>query len=215
MTWGKIFRSALDHSRIFVKNQKWSLLMLFVVTFLLSRWLEGFTIVPKDEVGRIFQQVGLSLISLLEAFLILILFVHSKRPSEPSRQQIWLYINESIRVLTRVLLWMLALIIPAFFVYIRYILMPYVVFFDPDYHEGKVDALERARTLTKGLMPALIGLAVFFIAFELAFELGPNIYPELQSWPVRFLFAGGSFLLNIYSTVFCYVLFETRRSHLS
>lgn len=217
--WGKIFKSSVDHSRVFVKNQKWSLLMLFVVTFLTSRWLESLSALSRDEGSRIFQQFGLSLISLLEAFFVLLLFVHSQRSNpavnEPSWRQVWLYINESVRVLTRVLLWMLALIVPAFFVYLRYILMPYVVFFDPDYREGKVDALVRARELVKGLMPALIALAILFIGFEITFELGPNLYPSLQPWPIRILFAAGSFLLNIYSTVFCFVLFKTRRSLLT
>ena len=186
--------------------------MLFVVSFLLARGLEEMPTVAKDEGSRIFQQVGLSLISLLESFLVLILFVYSKRPSEPTWQHIWLYINESIRVLTRVLLWLLAFIIPAFFVYLRYILVPYVVFFDPDYREGKVDALKRAAELVKGIMPVLLGIALIFIAGEVVFELGPNLYPPFQPWPIRILFAAGSFLLNIYATVFCFVLFETRRS---
>lgn len=211
MNWIKIFRSSADHSVLFAKQQKWSLLMLFVVSFLLSRWLESIPITPQDESSRIFQQVGLSLITLLEAFAVLMLFVYSKRPSETTWANVWIYINESVRVLTRVLLWLLAFIIPAFFVYLRYVFVPYVVFFDPDYREGKVDALKRAAELTKGLMPALLGLALIFIGLEILFELGPNIYEALQTWPIRTLFAASSFLLNIYSTVFCYVLFETRK----
>lgn len=216
---GKIFRSSFEHTKPFLKNQKWTLLMLFVVSFALARFFEELPILPKDENSRIFQQIGLSLISLLESFLVLILFVYSKRhneqPSEPTWQQIWLYINESVRVLTRVLLWLLAFIIPSFFVYLKYVLVPFVVFFDPDYKEGKVDALEKAASLTKGIMPALFGVSLLFIIFELLFELGPNIFPPFQTWPIRTLFAAASFLLNIYSTVFCYVLFETRRSQLT
>ena len=213
--WKKVFRSSFDHSKIFIRDQKWSILMLFVVSFLLERWLESLPITPSDESSRIFQQIGLSIISLLEAFAILMLFVYSKLPGEPTWKHIWLYINESIRVLTRVLLWLLALLVPAFFVYIKYVLVPYVVFFDPDYREGKVDALERAASLVKGSLPALIGIALIFILFELGFELGPNLIPAFQAWPVRILFAAASFLLNIYSTVFCFVLFETKRSQLS
>lgn len=189
--------------------------MLFVVSFLLNLWLESIQILPKDEYGRIFQQAGISVISMLEYFCVLLLFVYSKRPGEPTWSNIWLYINESVRVLTRVLLWLLALIIPAFFVYLKYVLVPFVVFFDTDYKEGKVDALERAAKFTKGIMPQLFGVALLFIIFEVIFELGPNIYPIFQPWPIRTLFAAGSFLLNIYSTVFCFVLFETRRSQLT
>ncbi len=215
LMWGKIFKSSADHSRIFIKNQKWALLMLFVVTFFTSRWFESLAVLSQDDSSRIIQQFSLSLISMLEAFFVLLLFVYSKRPTEPTWGQVWLYVNESVRVLTRVLLWMLALIIPAFFVYLRYVLMPYVVFFDPDYREGKVDALARSRELVKGLMPALVGLAILFIGLELTFELIPNLFPILQPWPIRILFAAGGFLLNIYSTVFCFVLFETRRSQLT
>ena len=239
--WGKIFKSSATHSVIFVKSQKWSLLMLFVVSFIVNRLLENLTFVTREESSRIFQQIGVGLLSLVEAFLVLLLFVYSQKSTEPTWASIWRYINESVRVLTRVLLWLVVAILVTmvvtyalgamgmgqlslaafgilalpFLIYIQYALIGYVVFFDSDYHQGKVDALVRARNLVKGILPILILLSILFLAFESGFELGPNLYPAFQPWPIRFLFAAGSFLLNIYSTVFCFVLFETRRSQLT
>lgn len=57
---------------------------------------------------------------------------------------------EQVRVLAGVIWRLPLLILPAVLFYIRMLLVPYIVIFDPSYQKGRVDALAESRQLSRG-----------------------------------------------------------------
>lgn len=94
---------------------------------------------------------------------------------------------ESLRALGRIAVGFL-LIIPGFIRMIQYYLVPYIVLFDPQYHEGKIDALEEAKTLLKGRL----------FKFALLLGLTQTVSFMLQIASIRF---------NLFTTPVTWILF--------
>lgn len=60
-------------------------------------------------------------------------------------QQFNLFLIESLRSWGKILLGLLCFIIPGLVLFMRYLLVPFVVLFDPEYNQGKKDALAQSR----------------------------------------------------------------------
>lgn len=57
---------------------------------------------------------------------------------------------ESLRAFVKMLLWTLLLILPGIFQYWRLTLVPYIVILNPNYDEGRLDALKHSHDLIRG-----------------------------------------------------------------
>lgn len=84
---------------------------------------------------------------------------------------------ELTRAMGSILSWSLLLLIPGVFKAIRYSFVPFIVCLDPEYDQGKRDALTQSESLANGKMLSLIGI---FLLFELAIPLVMTIWEEYQ-----------------------------------
>lgn len=117
-------------------------------------------------------------------------------------------VAESLRSITRILLWSLCFILPGIYKYTQYLFVSYIVFFNEDYEDGKIDALEHsARTVQTHFVKIFITMiSLGLISFAL--ELGPKAYgfsplAEAGVNVVGFAFSLFSFMLfySIYDTL--------------
>ena len=97
-------------------------------------------------------------------------------------------IIESLRALGRIAVGFLMFIFPGFIRMIQYYLVPYIVQFDPDYQEGKIDILDEAPMLLKGHL----------LKFSLVLGLTQTVGFVLQIATVRF---------NLFTTPVPWILF--------
>lgn len=75
---------------------------------------------------------------------------------------------ETTRAFVPIILKSFLLLIPGLLEAVRLYWVPYVVQFDRDYKEGKVDALEKSRQLTKGHLAAIILIVILTAVISLA-----------------------------------------------
>lgn len=72
------------------------------------------------------------------------------------------FTKEWLRALGNASLWMFALVVPGLLRLVDYTFLPFVCFFDSDYQNGTVDALERCRSLAKGFRGKLWAMWIGF-----------------------------------------------------
>jgi hypothetical protein len=130
---------------------------------------------------------GLSLLlNLLYPLLALLLVLSQMRSIEPGDQQVengfqFLQKNlkpnliEEMRAWGNAMLWSFLFLIPGLIRFLRYLLLPFVVSFDPQYKSGHRDALRRARELSRG---HLLQLFVLFCFFALIVPIGMSALDE-------------------------------------
>jgi hypothetical protein len=115
---------------------------------------------------------------------------------------------ESLRVVAKVIVGLLLLVIPGIIWSIRLSFVPLVAQFDPQYIEGKVDALRQSENLVKGNFLAILGISVIFFVLSLleyykyAFEI---------SSPLFFIMVA----LNLFLEVYVYMIFFSVYENLS
>ena len=77
---------------------------------------------------------------------------------------------ESLRALTRMLLWSLLFLLPGLYQMLKLSFVNFVVLFDPRYEQGQIDALEESGVETRGLKRYLLLLLIGSFAIEFAAE---------------------------------------------
>ena len=104
---------------------------------------------------------------------------------------------ESMRALSTILLWMLALILPGIYKLIRFSFVPMVVLTDPQYSSGKVDPLRRSEAICRGYTVLIIAITVvYWVVDGLATALQHDM--RLATQPVEVLgLATFSMALNV------------------
>ena len=157
-----------------LSKNRFSLLGLFLMVSLLSAYimymLNRF---PHDDMMRMTNQLGLGLTGLLQTLTLLFIIpktLHEKSmvlKEEPfgdfSKRVFVPTILEGLRVMWRVLLGFILLVIPGIVLSVFYYFVIYVVFFDPGYQKGDVDALKKSKSLTKPIFFSL--LFVYLVEF--------------------------------------------------
>ena len=88
------------------------------------------------------------------------------------------WLVEGIKALIIVVAGCFLLFIPGVVKYVHYTFFHFVVFFNKDYRESKVDALERSKDLTRGLRWWLLFLIV----------IPPNVIGFLPGWTAKMVF---------------------------
>ncbi len=94
---------------------------------------------------------------------------------------------EQLRAWGKGMLWSFALILPGIMYFIRYTFVPFIVCFDPQYAEGKVDALKRSLELTKGKFFHLSFLYLFFVLVIPGFLTAVDEYKIIWKTPAASL----------------------------
>lgn len=91
----------------------------------------------------------------------------------------WRHLNqfliESIRSWGKILLGLICFIIPGLILFLRYLLVPFVVVYDPRYDQGKVDALEQSHRLYSALSILQWGM---LLILKLAIPVGISVLFE-------------------------------------
>jgi hypothetical protein len=100
----------------------------------------------------------------LQTIVVMFLFQdqHPETKSFSVATKIQDFTKEWLRAMGVTSLWMFALVIPGLIRWIDYTLLPFVCFFDTAYQEGAVDALDRCRTLARGIRGRLWCLMIGF-----------------------------------------------------
>jgi hypothetical protein len=117
---------------------------------------------------------------------------------------------ENLKALGLTLIWSLAFVIPGIIKYLQYQFVSFVVLVDPDYEDGKVDALQRSKELTKGILLLLLG--ILWVGAILSWGLGyvEEAHPLHRSpliWSLTFV---GTLAFNLYLSVLLYEIYRVR-----
>lgn len=83
---------------------------------------------------------------------------------------------EEMRAWGNSMLWSFVFILPGLIRFLRYLLLPFVVCFDPLYQIGQRDALKRARDLSRGSLGKLLLVFCFFAV------IFPLLLSSLDEW---------------------------------
>lgn len=78
---------------------------------------------------------------------------------------------EGLRVVGKTILWLLLFIFPGLFQAWRLYLVPLIVVLNPQYDEGKVDALRHSHKLIRGRDFVWVPFLVFLAVFDLSYEI--------------------------------------------
>ena len=119
--------------------------------------------------------------------------------------------TESLRALAMTILWTLVFILPGVYKYVRYFLVGYVVVADPEYHNGKVDALKESNRLVKGITLQLfvfVTILVFLDGWQSSLR---ERFPLVEEPFIAVMTTGAFFVLNYYANIFLFVLYQTRK----
>lgn len=110
-------------------------------------------------------------------------------------------ITESLLAFSRIILLALLFIIPGLVYYVFYTFMPYIVFFDPKYHAGEVNALGKSKRIVKSRFFRVLGFVIITGTISLALELTPKVLGLTRWWQeiwfsaAVFYFGGFTFML--------------------
>lgn len=158
------------------KNKKALIVLLLIVCGLTAHFMNMLKLFPHDDMMRMVNQLGLGLTGLLQTLTLLFIIpksLHEKsmvlkeEPFKKFAKRTFLpTVLEGFRVMWRVLLGFVLLVIPGVVLSVLYYFVIYIVFFDPSYQKGEVDALEKSKKLTK---PIFFTLLITYL-----FEFGIN-----------------------------------------
>lgn len=155
-----------------VSQNKASILGLLITVCALSSYfmfmLHKF---PHDDMMRMVNQLGLGLTGLLQTMSLLFIIpksLHEKSLilkhenfADFAKRTFAPTVLEGLRVMWRVLLGFILFIIPGVILTVLYYFVVYIVFFDPAYDKGEVDALKKSIKLTKPIFFTLLITYVF------------------------------------------------------
>ncbi len=197
------------------------LLLLLIINIALNIQVEDATLAlgPSDETMRWMLQLGLGVWELVMGvifFLILSAGVVKAIPlqgkhllSKPMQPGFFgSFIAEYLRMLAQVLLWAIALILPAFWRYAQLLFVPYIAIFSSAYQRDEVDALELSKELTRKRFKLVLGVFLGTTALQLLFEFAPHFNSGLHTVPMRAVFMSVSFLISIWTYSFMFGLFK-------
>ena len=175
-------------------KQNWILwskvIFLSFCLLLLNQWIEQLLNIEmqkamkKESSQLLILGTGLFLNGFLFIWIETIGFLILLQPFNPQTENIMMptkiadFTREWLRSVGNASLWMFVFIIPGIMRWVDYTLLPFVCFFDSQYQSGQVDALDRCRSLAKGMRLKLwllwlgLGVALPLITTSLFSEYG-------------------------------------------
>jgi len=124
-------------------------------------------------------------------------------------------IIETLRAISRILLWSLLFIVPGIFKQIRYFMVPYVTLFDPEYERGEVDALEHSNVLVRGITLPLLLVLGADLTLELFLSEIHSFFPVLDEMILRILFGALTMLVAVYTNCLVFSVYRSRHEALT
>lgn len=91
---------------------------------------------------------------------------------------------EQMRAWGKSMLWSLLFILPGLIQFFRFVFVPFIVCFDPEYKNGTIDALEKSKTLSKGKLLPIVGLFALFAVALPALLTAVDDYKVLWKTPL-------------------------------
>jgi hypothetical protein len=199
------------------------LLALLIVGTTLSMTIEemmrGLSSAAESE--RLMLQVGLGLWDMIEGLVVLFALAKAIALTQNLQEPIFVrkpfaepflksFFAEYLRLTAQVLLWALMLILPALYRYGQLIFIPFITLFDREYRDGKVDAIERALSLSKGRLGVILTLVLVSGAVQFTLELLPQQFATFRSLPLRLALNGLSMYLSVLAFSILWTLFSNR-----
>jgi hypothetical protein len=188
-------------------------------TFEMQKLMDQFDSPPMVLLGAL---LGISLLwEVLSGILVIILAsigardaLRSQPPTsiwEISRVTLKPLTIESLRAMGKALLWSFLLIVPGLIKYIRFTFVPYIVLFEQDYRDGKVDALERSEVLVSGHTWALaLIIAVYFMAIGIFYASIQGLQNSFLENPIGTIVAQCFFqIMSLYFAIFLFAIYES------
>jgi hypothetical protein len=197
-----------------LRTQPLMLLGLFIFSFACDQFFEDLgRALAQSDLGPWPAQIGQFLTNSIEGMVLFLLggfFLINVQRKMGGWEYLKKYTNpltaESLRALTRVLLWSLVLILPGVVMYCRMMFLPFVIFFDPEYATHP-DAVAITNTLTKKHW-LQITLLVFAMSLgDGIFELIPNLL-HIEDLVLRTCIALCGFVFSLFSFILLYMIFE-------
>ena len=122
------------------------------------------------------------------------------------RSNLRLNLIEEMRAWGNSMLWSFLFLIPGLIRFLRYLLLPFVVCFDPQYLRGEQDALKRTREISRGQLWRLSLVFVFFAVVIPLFLSGLDEWKLVWNTPLPAL--GICFLEMIFNLFFILCLWK-------
>lgn len=197
-----------------VRELPFTLFVLFAVSFATNLSLEKLSrVLYYTEQGPWPAQIAQMFCALLEGFFLLLIggfFLVNLREKMSWRIFFKKYMApltaESLRAITRILLWCLVFLVPGMIMYCRLNFVPFVVFADPSY-ATRPDAVARTLELTRSCW-FKITLIIFGLGcFDAIFEFAPHIL-NIEDFGFRLFFELCGFLFSLFSFVLLYMIFQ-------
>lgn len=181
---------------IHVVRLRWPwLLMILILSFLLKEYFAYFSgnNMPGADWERMLGRLGEMSVDMFISVLVLfvapvtVIDIEKKRPLTSvwhlSNKHIYDLTVESLRVLTSVLIWALALVIPGIYRSVQLSFFPFVVMFDEKFINGDADCLKRSMELIQGVLFCVFAVGLVSLGLDLAlksslqlFSGGPLLY---------------------------------------
>lgn len=202
-----------------IKSSYGVLLPLWILSELLNQYFDFcIKVAQRGGIDQIIAQLGQLATSITVSFVLILLLpirLHdwqNKRPYQEwakiVSQHSWPLFVEGLRMTGHILMWAILFVVPGLYKQIRYIFVPFVVLFDPEYKNGKVDALSQSSELTKGVFWILTGIFVASFSAELLFKMNSKIFPWLAHPIFQFITGGLTFLVTSYFYSVFYFIFS-------
>ena len=209
----KLALSRAGINTIHVLRLRWPWLLLILTLSLGLKeyfaYFSGNTMPGADMerlVGRLGEMSTDMFVSVLVLFVapITALDVELKRPLTSvwklSNKHIYDLTVESLRVLTSVLIWALALIIPGVYRSLQFSFFPFVVMFDEKYINEEVDCLERSLELIKGILFTVFAVGMVSLGIDLALKSSLQLFAS--AGPLLYAAKAGISLLTLVLSVY-------------
>lgn len=113
-------------------------------------------VMQKESSPLVLVAFGLFLNSLLIIWILPMIYLvglqkfHPETINVPLFTKISDYTREWLRGIGDASLWMFLLLLPGLLRWVDYLFLPFVCFFDSEYHAGRTDALKKCRSLIRG-----------------------------------------------------------------
>lgn len=212
------FRPALSFTRYLFVTAGPLIIAVHLLCFCLGQYFSHLReIGPQSSAFTILIVAGTLLITLTESLFYLMLVpgrfadYRSGQPPRAFPQLLQKYtaplVLESLRVFAKTLLWTLMLVLPGLFQMWRLYLVPFIVMLNPDYDEGRLDALKHSHALIRGhdfiwvlflFFLGLLDLSYEIVAFFASAPQSPTTLILLPLLTLPFSLYSFSLLVHVY-----------------
>lgn len=170
----EIVKNAISntHKHFIELVQHTSFCLLLVICMFVPLWVRYTKILdPEHFIVEFFEMTMYSSFIVVVLFTISLFLFNKTHPDQPAlkfwkfmKEVSWPWLVEGLKSTAIIIGGLFLFIIPGFIKAVHYMFLSFVVFFNQDYKEGKVNALKHSKKLSKGL-----GLWIFMLTIVIPF----------------------------------------------